>query len=70
DTSMMDYVLDKRNTYPTAAYMIINDDTDRDWAGEDWAENSAKYAAMGYQPISIKNEFKNIYKEGVEKAAA
>ena len=70
DTSMMDYVLDKRNTYPTAAYMIINDDTDRDWAGEDWAENSAKYAAMGYQPISIKNEFKNIYKDGVEKAAA
>ena len=68
DTSMMDYVIDKRNTYPTAAFMIINDDTDRDWAGEDWEENSEKYSAMGYQPVSIKNEFKNLYKEGIEKA--
>ena len=68
DTSMMDYVIDKRNTYPTAAFMIINDDTDRDWAGEDWEENSKKYSDMGYQPVSIKNEFKNLYKEGIEKA--
>ena len=69
DTSMMDYVIDKRNTYPNAAYMIINDDTDRDWSGEDWEENSKKYSDMGYQPVSIKNEFKNLYKEGIEKAA-
>ena len=68
DTSMMDYTIDKRNKYPTAAYMLVNDDADRDWAGEDWEKNSEKYNAMGYQSVSIKNEFKNLYKEGIKKA--
>ncbi len=68
DTSMMDYTIDKRNKYPTAAYMLVNDDADRDWAGEDWEKNSEKYNAMGYQSVSIKNEFKNLYKDGIEKA--
>jgi hypothetical protein len=69
DTSMMDYAIDKRNPYPTEAYMIINDDVDRDWPGEDWDKNSAKYNAMGYRSVSIKKEFKNLYKKGIKKAA-
>ena len=69
DTSMMDYAIDKRNPYPTEAYMIINDDVDRDWPGEDWDKNSAKYNAMGYKSVSIKKEFKNLYKKGIKKAA-
>ena len=69
DTSMMDYAIDKRNKYPSEAYMLVNDDADRDWACEDWAKNSEKYNAMGYQSVSIKSEFKNLYKAGIKKAA-
>ncbi len=68
DTSMMNYVLDKRNPYPSAAYMVVADDDVREWGTQDWAEKSAKYEEQGYVPISMKNDFVKIYPDTVEKA--
>ncbi|MBQ6229770.1 MAG: histidine-type phosphatase [Eubacterium sp.] len=68
DTSMMNYVLDDRNPYPSEAYMIVSDDDVREWGDADWNEKSAQYSEMGYVPISMKNDFKEIYSESIKKA--
>ena len=67
DTSMMNYVIDKRNPYPTQAYMVVADDSVRDWGTQDWEKKSAEYSAQGYVPISMKNDFVQIYKDGITK---
>lgn len=69
DTSMMNYALDKRNPYPSQAYMVVADDAEREWGKQDWAAKSAEYTAMGYVPVSMKNDFKQIYPEGINIAA-
>lgn len=67
DTSMMNYALDKRNPYPAEAYMIVADDSVREWGTQNWDKKSAEYKEQGYTPISMKNDFKQIYKDGIEK---
>ena len=67
DTSMLNYTLDKRNFYQSAAYMVVADDTEREWGKENWDEKSADYISQGYQPISMKNDFAQIYPEGITK---
>ncbi len=69
DTSMMNYAIDKRNPYPAEAYMIIADDNVREWGNQDWTKKSAEYTAMGYTPISMKNEFAKIYPDTITRAA-
>ena len=69
DTSMMNYVLDSRNPYPAQAYMIVADDNVREWGTQDWAAKAEEYAAKGYIPVSMKNDFAQIYAEGITKAA-
>ncbi len=69
DTSMMNYAIDDRNPYPAQAYMVVADDAEREWGTQNWDEKSAEYAAMGYTPISMKNDFGQIYPEGVTKGA-
>ena len=68
DTSMMNYVLDKRNPYPAQAYMIVADDSEREWGTQNWEEKSAEYISQGYLPVSMKNEFAQIYPDGITKA--
>ena len=68
DTSMMNYALDDRNPYPSQAYMVVGDDTEREWGPQNWEEKSAQYKEQGYIPISMKNDFVNIYPEGITKA--
>ena len=68
DTSMMNYALDKRNPYPSRAYMVVADDDIREWGKQDWNEKSAQYRAQGYVPISMKNDFLKIYPGPIEKA--
>ncbi len=70
DTSMMDYALDKRNPYPAVAYMIVADDDVREWGTQNWEEKSAQYKEQGYVPISMKNDFVNIYPDSVTKGDA
>lgn len=70
DTSMMNYTIDSRNQYPARAFMIIADDDVREWGNpDDWATKSEEYSAMGYTPVSMRNDFAMIYPETVTKAA-
>ncbi len=69
DTSMMNYALDKRNPYPSEAYMVVADDNVREWGKQDWAEKSAAYSEQGYVPISMKNDFLEIYPEPIKRAS-
>lgn len=69
DTSMMNYAIDSRNQYPAEAYMIVADDSVREWGTADWAEKSAEYTEMGYVPISIEKDFAKIYPDTITKAA-
>ena len=69
DTSMLNYTIDSRNPYPSQAYMIVGDDTVREWGPQNWEEKSAEWSGMGYIPVSMKNDFAMIYPEGVTIAA-
>ncbi|MBQ3405972.1 MAG: haloacid dehalogenase-like hydrolase [Lachnospiraceae bacterium] len=69
DTSMMNYAIDSRNQYPAEAYMIVADDSVREWGTADWAEKSAEYSAMGYVPVSMEKDFARIYPDTISKAA-
>ena len=42
DTSMMNYTIDSRNPYPAEAYMVVADDTEREWGPQDWTKKSAE----------------------------
>ena len=68
DTSMMNYAIDERNPYKAQAYMVVADDGVREWGTQDWEKKSADYIAKGYMPISMKNDFAQIYPEGITKA--
>ena len=68
DTSMMNYAIDERNPYKAQAYMIVADDSEREWGTQDWDAKSADYTAKGFIPISMKNDFSVIYPEGITKA--
>ena len=65
DTSMMNYTIDSRNPYRAEAYMVVADDSVREWGKQDWETKSAEYAAKGYIPISMKNDFAQIYPDGI-----
>ena len=45
DTSMMNYAIDERNPYLAQAYMIVADDSEREWGQQDWEAKSADYLA-------------------------
>lgn len=68
DTSMMNYALDKRNPYPSEAYMVVADDDVREWGKQNWEEKSADYAEMGYVPVSMKKDFLEIYPDPIKRA--
>lgn len=69
DTSMMNYTIDSRNPYPAQAYMVVADDDVREWGTQDWEKKSAEYSAKGFIPISMKNDFAQIYADGITRAA-
>ena len=68
DTSMMNYALDSRNPYPSAAYMVVADDDIREWGKQNWEEKSTQYEEQGYVPISMKNDFAEIYPESITRS--
>ena len=68
DTSMMNYVLDKRNPYRSQAYMVVADDDVREWGTQNWEEKSVQYEEQGYVPISMKNDFLKIYPDTIKRA--
>jgi phosphoserine phosphatase len=67
DCSMHNYCMSNPN-YRTATFMLVADDAARDYADlEEGAKREAKWRQNGYTVISMKNDFKTIYGEGVKK---
>ncbi len=52
------------------AYMLLCDDTERDYGDEEEAAKfAAECASLGFETVSMRDEFETIYPEGVRKAA-
>jgi len=67
DCAMHNYALGNQQ-YKTAAFMLVADDDQRDHADlEEGARREAKWREAGYHVISMKNDFKTLYGEGVVK---
>ena len=68
DCAMHNYCLSNPN-YKTAAFMLIADDDARDHANRDKAlALGTQWREAGYHVISMRDDFKTIYGDGVEKA--
>jgi hypothetical protein len=65
---MLNYTIDSRNPYRAEAYMVVADDSVREWGKQDWEEKSKEYLSNGYIPISMKNDFIEIYPKGITRA--
>ena len=67
DQAMHNYCLSNKK-YRTAVFMLVADDDVRDHADlEEGAKREAKWRENGYTVISMKNDFKTIYGDKVEK---
>ena len=67
DEAMHNYCMGNRK-YRTLTFMLVADDDVRDHADlAEGARREAKWRKNGYTVISMKNDFKTIYGEGVEK---
>jgi phosphoserine phosphatase len=69
DCAMHNYAL-SNSKYKSAAFMLIADDDVRDHANRDKALTlGQQWRESGYYVISMKNDFKTIYGDGVTKTA-
>ena len=67
DTSMFMYTTDQ-NPYRSAAFCLLPDDDDREIAYPEKVENLTAFCEEnGWYTVSMKDDFKTIYKEGVKK---
>jgi hypothetical protein len=67
DCAMHNYCL-SNNKYRSAAFMLIADDDVRDHANREKALNlGQQWREAGYYVISMRDDFKTIYGDGVEK---
>ncbi len=65
DFGMCNYTI-TNNKYPAQAYLLVADDAEREWGNaSNWETLSAKYTPLGYNAISMKNEFKNMFGDNV-----
>ena len=68
DSGMFEYTL-QDNTYPSAAFCVLCDDTERELGNPAKAASMKKTAGeRGWNTISMRDEFKTIYGEGVKRA--
>ena len=55
------------NSYRSAAYMVLADDAEREYGDpEDAAEEKASYEEKGIETISMRDDFRTIYGDGVQ----
>ena len=67
DLAMEVYTISE-NPYRSEAYMVLADDTVREYGNADSAkENKESYEKMGIKTISMKDDFSTIYGDGVMK---
>ncbi len=68
DVSMLTYTL-SGNAYPSAGFMVLADDTDREYGdAEEAAEDRASWEKLGFTIFSMRDDFATIYGDGVAKA--
>ena len=68
DFTMADYALQNAQ-YDGQAYMLLCDDTERDYGDAEAAANfAARCEAAGYHTVSMRDDFLTIYGEQVHKA--
>ena len=68
DFTMADYAL-QNTQYSGQAYMLLCDDTERDYGDEESAANfAARCEAAGYHTVSMWDDFLTIYGEQVQKS--
>ena len=69
DTAMLNYALAK-NAHPSAAFMVLSDDTEREYGNtEKAAENRAAWEKLGFTMFSMRDDFQTIYGDGVKKTS-
>ena len=67
DFAMLNYTLDNEQ-YPSAAFLVVADDTEREYGNaEKAASMSSEAAEAGWTPISMHDDWAAIYGEDVEK---
>lgn len=67
DVAMHNFTLSNKN-HVSKSFMLVADDGDRDHAPVEKAPGlKEKWKAAGYQVVSMKDDFKTIYGDGVEK---
>ena len=68
DEAMLNYVI-SGNKNPSASFMVLDDDEAREYGdAEGAAEKREKWEKTGYTVFSMRDDFKTIYGEGVQKA--
>ncbi|MBO4365693.1 MAG: haloacid dehalogenase-like hydrolase [Eggerthellaceae bacterium] len=67
DFAMLNYTLDN-DEHPSAAFLVIADDTEREYGNADKAADMrGKAEDAGWTAISMRDDWSTIYGEGVEK---
>ncbi|MBO6168290.1 MAG: haloacid dehalogenase-like hydrolase [Kiritimatiellae bacterium] len=67
DASMANYTISD-NEYPALAFMLLCDDTVREYGKIDAAAKMREYCAKyGWVPVSMRDDWKTVYGEGVSK---
>ena len=70
DVSMHNYTI-MDNPYRSAAFMLIANDAERDYGIPEKAEKlGEEWEADGFQVISMRDDFRTIYGDGVEKTGS
>ena len=69
DLAMEIYTI-SNNPYRSAAFMVVADDSDREYGDpEEAEEKKASYEEQGIGIISMRDDFKTIYGDGVQKTS-
>ena len=67
DFAMLNYALDN-SEYPAEAFLVVADDTQREYGNDEKAASMRDEAAnAGWTTISMRDDWSTIYGEGVEK---
>ena len=67
DFAMLNYTV-ANDTYPSASFLVVADDTEREYGdAEKAAKMRAEATAGGWTAISMRDDWATIYGEGVEK---
>ena len=70
DEAMLTYVL-SGNRYPSAAFMVLADDSEREYGDPQGAEEKrASWEKAGFTVFSMRDDFATIYGDGVAKDGA